>query len=412
MTTLKFIHSADLHLDSPFKGRSHFPEHLKEKLRSSTFEAYERLIQQAIHHRVDFVLLAGDLFNEETRSLKAQVKLREGFFRLNQYGIQVYMSYGNHDYLAGAHYPISYPENVHIFDKQVVESIPFCREGEVIAQIYGFSYEEKAVSDKMVSFYHKEGNSPFHIAMLHGSLETQTDHDVYAPFSMNDLYHSPMDYWALGHIHKSQILSYSPPVIYPGNIQGRSHKESGEKGCYLVEWKDEQFTWRFLPLHSFTYESVEASCYHIEHPQQLEDVIEEAKAKRSFSSPALLKLTLKSSHGRLKKWKSKGVIQEWIELINEREPLEGKWIWIDEVTVEDVPDWDEEELKNSTHFAGEFLRNLEDLTPEQFQQSIDPLYSHRRASRWLDHLTEEEKEEVLESAKEMMLQQIITRGNE
>ncbi|MCP3026763.1 DNA repair exonuclease [Halobacillus sp. A5] len=412
MTSLKFIHSADLHLDSPFKGKNNFPEALKEQLRASTFEAYDRLIQKAILHHVDFVLLVGDLFNEEVRSLKAQVKLREGFERLKQHGIHVYVSYGNHDYMAGTHYPISYPENVHIFNEETVRSLPFQRENNVIAQIYGFSYEQRAVTNKMVQQFVKSEKAPFHIAMLHGSLETQTEHDVYAPFSMSELYKAQMDYWALGHIHKRQELSVHPPVIYPGNIQGRSHKEYGEKGCYLVEWKDERFHCKFLPLHSFTYERLEVDCNHVGHPQELELVFEEAKRSIASTSPMLLRLTLTSSEGKLSKWESEGLIEDWMELVNERETLEEAWVWIDETVIKDIPDWDEEELKKSNYFAGEFLRNIEEVEDEEFSQYVNPLYSHRRASKWLDELTSEERKEVMQSAKELVLQQIITRGSE
>ncbi|GGF16101.1 DNA repair exonuclease [Halobacillus andaensis] len=412
MALLKFIHSADLHLDSPFKGKNQLPDKLKEKLRTSTFKAYERLIQQAIHHQVDFVLLVGDLFNEEVRSLKAQVKLREGFDRLKQYGIQVYISYGNHDYIMGAHYPIAYPENVHIFEEEEVKVLPFYKDHTLLANIYGFSYEQRAVTKKMTPFYMKEGDAAFHIGMLHGSLETQTEHDVYAPFSMQDLYRTSIDYWALGHIHKRQILSDDPPVIYPGNIQGRSHKESGEKGCYLVEWKGEAFSYQFLPLHSFTYEQVTVECDSITHAQQLEEALERAKAMLTSDDAVMLKVMIKSSHGMLKKWKAAGLVDEWRELVNDRETLDGPWVWIDQVQIEDVSTWNEEELRNSSHFAGEFLRNLDEMTEDEFYDFIGPLFSHRRASKWLDQLTDTDKRELKEAAKEMVLQQIVTGEEE
>src|SRR5690554_2194975 len=96
---ITFIHSADIHLDSPFKGLATVPEHLFQQMINSTFVAFNRLIEAAIHHHVDFVLIAGDLFDEEARSLKAQLKVKEGFEKLDKHGIEVFLSFGNHDHI-------------------------------------------------------------------------------------------------------------------------------------------------------------------------------------------------------------------------------------------------------------------------------------------------------------------------
>ncbi|MCP3033268.1 DNA repair exonuclease [Halobacillus sp. A1] len=408
MAGLRFIHSADLHLDSPFKSKSHLPDRLKEQIRASTFEAFERLVDEAVHFQVDFVILAGDLFNEETRSLKAQVKLREGFERLHLHNIQVYVSYGNHDFIEGAHYPITYPANVHVFMEEEVTSFPYWRDGDHVANIYGFSYKKRAVHDKKVREFKKTGEPDFHIAMLHGSLETQTEHDVYAPFSLNDLLEQGMDYWGLGHIHKRQQLSVHPPVFYSGNIQGRSRKESGEKGCYVVEWRGTQFDNTFVPLHSFTYEEVTQAAYNIEYPEAIEHLLEEAKQSVKSEQPVLLTVTLKGHEGRLMKWKSEGILSEWIDLVNERENLEYGWIWIDQIFIEDEPAWNEEELKASSQFAGEFLNNLDSLSSLEWEAAIAPLYKHRRAGKQLEEITDEEREEIKQAAKQLVMQQLFS----
>src|SRR5690625_6351761 len=118
--TISFIHAADLHLDSPFQGLTFLPESLFEKVRQSTFNAFNRLIQTAINKKVDFILLVGDLFDNEKQSLKAQVYLRKAFEKLDQHGIDVYLSYGNHDYMNGNKHRITYPKNVHIFPNDTV----------------------------------------------------------------------------------------------------------------------------------------------------------------------------------------------------------------------------------------------------------------------------------------------------
>ncbi|UOR13218.1 metallophosphoesterase family protein [Halobacillus amylolyticus] len=410
MHTLRFIHSADLHLDSPFKGRGRLPEVLREQMRASTFEAFERLIKQAIHHRVDFVLIVGDLFNEETRSLKAQVQLREGFKRLEKHDIAVFISYGNHDYIQGMRYPITYPSNVHSFDQETVQALPFYQDNIHLANIYGFSYVNREVKDRKVKEFIKEGTPVYHIGMLHGSLEANNEHDVYAPFKLEELRHQPMDYWALGHIHKRQHLSQHPPVVYPGNIQGRSRKEQGMKGCSLVQLEENDIQHTFIPLHSFAFEEVSLPVETLERPEELEAIFEQAKKEVQADYPVMLSVTLYGRNGALQKWKTEGVLQEWVDMINEAEDLEKSWIWIDDITVHDRPAFDMEELSTGHHFTGEYIRNAEQLTSEEWRKHLSPLYQNRRAAKYLDPLVESDYKEIIERAKQLVVEQLLSKG--
>src|SRR5699024_2874381 len=113
--SISFIHAADLHLDSPFKGLSHLPEKVFDEVRQSTFQSFHHLIEIAVSKQVDFIVLVGDLFDHERQSLKAQIRLRNAFQELEKHQIQVYLSYGNHDYLNGNQHAVAFPENVHIF---------------------------------------------------------------------------------------------------------------------------------------------------------------------------------------------------------------------------------------------------------------------------------------------------------
>src|SRR5699024_10326836 len=181
--SVRFLHAADLHLDSPFKGLARVPERILKEIRNSTFVALERLVETAIAKQVDFILLAGDLFDNERQSLKAQIKLRDLFTTLKEHHIYVFLSYGNHDYTNGNRYPITYPDNVFVFPDERVQSFPYEKNGEQLARIYGFSYENQAVlNNKATEFIPENNQAYFHIAMLHGSIHTNTEHDTYAPF--------------------------------------------------------------------------------------------------------------------------------------------------------------------------------------------------------------------------------------
>ncbi|SFJ63207.1 DNA repair exonuclease SbcCD nuclease subunit [Halobacillus dabanensis] len=408
--SIRFIHSADLHIDSLFKTKGHLPQELLEQLRASTFEAFDRLIDACIQHQVDFLIITGDLYNEEIRSLKAQVHLRRGFERLQKNGISVYISYGNHDFVKGSKHPIELPNNVHIFTSEHVSYFPFKKNGIVVAHIYGFSYETREVKERKVASYKRVGEAAYHIGMLHGSVETNTEHDVYAPFSIEELKNQGMDYWALGHIHKREVLSEDPPIIYPGNIQGRSRKEAGEKGCYLVE--NAQGTWNhtFLPLHSFTYETAIVECGHLNSPDQLEKALEEAKKRVEANyTSTMLTITLRTDHSNLREWKLTGYIDEWVEIVNATEDTgSNEWIWIDDVKIIDRPQWNETELLKGHHFTGELLRSIQSLGKKEMEDWLDPLFTHRKMYKYVQSLTDVEKEDALEEAKRMMVEHFMS----
>ncbi len=261
---LTFIHTADLHLDSPFKGAENLPSKMVERLRESTFVAYENLIDNAIKHQVDFVLIVGDIFDQEVQSIKAHIHLLDGFKKLKKHDIQVYLSFGNHDFVRAQTFKRDYPDNVHVFENNQVESKVFYKNKQPVATLYGFSYQEQAERKNRTDEYVRKGESHFHIAMLHGSIGDKENqvHARYAPFQLQDLIMKKFDYWALGHIHKREVIKTEPSIIYPGNIQGRSIKEVDEKGGYLVELTTTETNLTFLPFQSIQYKKVTLEANH------------------------------------------------------------------------------------------------------------------------------------------------------
>lgn len=144
---VKYIHAADIHLDSPFKGLKNIPEALFNKIKASTFNAFEKLVDTALFHQVDFVLLSGDIYDLEDRSIRAQVFLREEIERLNQAGISVFIIHGNHDYLTNDELHLSLPNNVTVFDSNV-ETIQFETQCHETISISGFSYDRNWIEEK------------------------------------------------------------------------------------------------------------------------------------------------------------------------------------------------------------------------------------------------------------------------
>lgn len=386
---ITFIHAADLHLDSPFKGFSDVPEQVFQTMRESTFLAFNQLIESAIKERVDFVLLVGDLFDENKQSLKAQLHLREGFIRLQQHDIDVFLSYGNHDYLNGNTYPIQYPDNVHIFQTDEVTSFPFLKGDKHVANLYGFSYVNQDVREnKALQYKISDEEVPYHIALLHGTLHGNQEHDPYAPFRLEDLAREAFDYWALGHIHKSRILQSDPPVIYPGNIQGRHRKETGLKGCYFVTLDGSERKYELLPLQHVEIKEIEIDLTNYGTMTKIKEIITQ-EVTRERTKRQLIYITLVSDEEQDEQLGLSDRVVELIDIINEDLLEQPYWQYIYEYKVNLR---NEARIKMDSYFMEEIHTALQEI---DLKEAVGPLYHHPQAKK---HLQLEDETEIIDHA--------------
>ncbi|MCM0583506.1 DNA repair exonuclease [Weissella diestrammenae] len=229
---MKFIHAGDLHLGNAFVGLSDVPDWVLSQLQVATLTAFQNLINCAIQKRVDFVLLPGDIYNTHQVNPQIQLFFIEQMNRLNDVGIQVVLSYGNHDYITDFATQMSLPENVTVLSHEVQTLHMVTQQGETVA-ISGFSYAKQHIHSAMVTNFPSEGQDKYHIGMYHGELGQDGQGD-YAPFSISEMNEKHYDYWALGHIHIRKTLQSHPFIGYSGSLQGLNRKENGEKGFYLV----------------------------------------------------------------------------------------------------------------------------------------------------------------------------------
>ena len=238
----RFIHAADLHLDTPFQGLSRASEEMARMLRDASLEAFDRLVRTAVDNDVAFVLLAGDLYDGEERGVRAQMRFLRGLEALAARGIKTFIVHGNHDPLGGWSAIREWPAGVTVFGSNEVEGVPVEVGGSTVATVYGISYARRDMTENLTLRFPRTGvrdvAAGFRVGLLHCSVGDQPEHSAYSPCSLADLSASAIDYWALGHVHRSQVLRDGDPwVVYPGNTQGRSAKpaETGEKGVALVE---------------------------------------------------------------------------------------------------------------------------------------------------------------------------------
>ncbi|MFE4811253.1 exonuclease SbcCD subunit D [Peribacillus simplex] len=397
LSGVKFIHAADLHLDSPFSGLKDMPSSILKELRDSPFKAFKTIINEAISHQVDFIVLSGDLFDGENRSLRTQVRFRAEMEKLQQHQIPAYIIHGNHDHLSGSWITVELPNNVHVFSGKT-EVKRFEKIDGTTVHLYGFSYPRRHVRERMIETYIKAEGADYHIGLLHGNLEGNSEHSPYAPFSLKELAAKDFDYWALGHIHKHQVVSVDPLVIYPGNIQGRNRKESGIKGCLLVEFDGDMKRHSFIETSEVIWESetieISAEGGFDALFKQCKEVIEQKGFDgRSF----LLELKLDAGDGA----GPYGDYLEELTRIFQEEDQGEPFIWVYKIKfIQSMP------MIRSNERISPFMAEVSMLASEfdDTDAALAPLYIHPGARRFLDSIEPEEKRELLDEAERWLLQ--------
>lgn len=244
---MKFIHAADLHLGNPFEGLQESPAWVVNILKNAQTTALTRLVDDAIEQAVDFVLLAGDVFDTTRVDMRMQLALLDAFQQLEAAGIQVVLQFGNHDYVADFNTLPIWPTNVHVLPK-AVSTVHLTTSKQERVAVTGFSYAQQHITQAMANdFPLRDPKMDFQIGMYHGAVGV-VEQDVYAPFQISVLNEKKYDYWALGHIHVRQTLQETPFIGYSGTLQGLNVKETGPKGYYLVTNEGQQLHREFVPI--------------------------------------------------------------------------------------------------------------------------------------------------------------------
>jgi len=255
--SVRFLHTADLHLGSQLKTQHRQATETVDALDSAIYTAVERLFDTAIEEDVDFVVIAGDLYDEDSRSVKANTFLKEQFERLADRDIPVYVSYGNHDPVGSATDYVDLPENVYEFDHEDPQEFHYPDEESPAARIWGQSYRDRHESRSMYRRFTPADERVPNIGVLHTGLNP--DGRQYVPVARSDLESKDeIHYWALGHIHDPRIHENEQPVAYSGVPQGRQITEPGLGGGYLVELDaDGDYEIEFVPTSPVVWQTVE-----------------------------------------------------------------------------------------------------------------------------------------------------------
>ena len=375
---VRFIHAADLHLDAPFQGIAAADAAVGHALAEATFEAFGRVVDAALDRHVDFVVIAGDAYNSAEKSLRAQLRFREQLQRLDEARIRTFVVHGNHDPRSGWSAGLTLPDSVTVFSASEVERAEVVRHGRVICAVYGRSFGRAAEAANLAREYRRQEGDPVAVAVLHANVGGQPGYDPYAPASLDDLRAARMDYWALGHIHKREVLAENPWVVYSGSPQGLTPNEAGAHGCYLVEVAPGgSVALEFIETASVAWERAEID---VSGCDTLDDVRAELGGAlrgvlRASGRSVIARATLTGRapvHADLAR---PGVAADVLEDVRHELLGGGSWLWLDRLDDRTASPLDIDSVRSGSDFASELVRVADEIAadPAALQALLDEL---------------------------------------
>lgn len=246
----RFIHAADLHLDSPFAG---LPADRAARRRQELRDLTDRLADYVLAEGVDLVLLAGDLFDTPAPYRDTCEQLSRSLERM---AVPVFIAPGNHDFF-DTNSPwktVSWPKNVHIFKTGTMETVDL---PGLNAAVSGAAFTAAEQGTGLLAGFAAPADGRVHLGLLHGEVEPAEAR--YDPIRREEIAASGFAYLALGHIHRRGALRCGATVCaWPGCPQGRGFDETGEKGfCQGTVSDDGQMDLTFVPFAQCRYEVLE-----------------------------------------------------------------------------------------------------------------------------------------------------------
>ena len=409
----RFLHTGDLHLDSPFVGlTTDAPESVSAILREATLDSWAAIVALALEEHVDFFLVAGDAFENANRTLRGQLRFRDGLADLARAGIPSFVVTGNHDPESGWGPSVAWPDLTHRFPSDRVEGRAVMRGGEEIARVYGIGYRVRDVTTNLAAKFHREPGVPFAVGLLHANVGGDTSAGNYAPCTITDLRTADMDYWALGHIHRHRIVSPArPTAVYCGNPQGRDPGETEPRGCYVVTVDDAgKIHPEFHPTDVVRWQLLEVPIDGLADEESLVErvaaSVDEARSAAERSIVARVRLVGRGPlHRSLLR---PGVVADVLTLARERLGEAAPFAWVESVHDETRLELDLDERRLADDFFGDVLRRFaaarraleatggtdggaaNEVAPEgaaviseELEGVLDGLFTNERARRYL-----------------------------
>jgi len=375
----KYIHSADIHLDSSLHGLDRYEGAPVDEIRSASRRAFDNLIDLAIDEEVAFVLLVGDLYDGDWKDYNTGLYFVERMGRLREAGIRVFIVAGNHDAASQITKHLRLPDNVTLFSTKHPEQVIL---DDLNVAVYGQGFATRAVTDDLSQAYPQGDPQLLNIGLLHTCLDGKPGHEPYAPCSVDGLRSKGYQYWALGHVHKREELSRDPWIVFPGNIQGRHIRETGPKGCTLVTVESGEIVevghrdldvmrWSLCELDVSASETVDEIYEQVR--EGLQSALDAAEGR-----PVAVRLVLQgacSAHSALHADRERWT-QEYRALAT---GIGGAGIWLQKVSIKTKPSVSADEVLEHDDALSGLLRSIRDM--ELDDSALDKLADEVSALR-------------------------------
>lgn len=414
----RFIHAADVHLDSPLQGLEVYEGAPVELLRGATRRALENLVQLTIEESVDFLVIAGDVYDGDWKDYSTGLFFRNQMVRLSAKGIPVFLIAGNHDAASVISKKLTLPENVHVFSTRAAETKEVANHPVVI---HGRGFPNRAVPENLVKDYPLAVSGKFNLGILHTSLTGKPGHDTYAPCSEADLRDKGYGYWALGHIHQPEIISQDPWIVFAGNCQGRHARETGARGCRLVTVNDsiqvENVEWHPLDVVRWQELIVDLTGVETESEalRQVNEVMGStvATAEGRLVAARIIITGTTSLHGSLHR-----DTQHWrAQLLAGAQDHGAEAIWIERIKITTAPVYNVAELAERDALTKIVVENLDEANnslpslPPEIDEMFGLLPPEIR-SEVAAELNDGQRGVVLNDVRAIILDALGTKGGQ
>ncbi len=376
---MRFLHLADVHLDSPLRGLAGVEGRVAERIRGAARAAFEQLVDLAVAERVDFLVIAGDLYDGDWRDYHTGLFFAAQMGRLHEASIPVFLLYGNHDAESQITRRLTLPPNVSVFGASRPQTFKL---DELGVALHGQSFRQREVRENLVPGYPQPLPGYFNIGVLHTGLGGMGGHEDYAPCALADLAAKGYDYWALGHVHGFAVLQERPPIVFPGNLQGRHIRETGAKGAVRVSVANGEVT-ELARVHTDTvrWARVEVSVAEAGHLEDVLDrirtALEHAVATEADGRLLACRVVLQGRsplHERLLTDADRLLAEARAAALG----LGAEAAWVERVVVETEPALDAETLAARSDALGDLQRLLAEAGADaglvaQIEEELGPL---------------------------------------
>lgn len=356
---VRFVHASDLHLDASFGGVDATDEAVAAAFSRSTLEALDRVVALCIDREVDFLVIAGDLYNSADRSLRAEFAFQRAMRRLDDQGIRAFVVHGNHDPADGWSAGLELPRSVVVFSAHEVERCEVVRDGEVVCAVYGRSFPSRQVTENLALEYRRQIDDPLAVAVLHTNVGRLAAWDNYAPSTVEDLRAAGMDYWALGHIHLPGRIADNPVAVYSGSTQGLNPTEVGPRGCFVVELDGDGAREEFVETASIRWKNAAidgSGLFDLEGLRSAVAAVCDAARGETGGRPVVLRVDLTGRSQLHFDLGRPGILTDLLTDLRAEHLAAEPWIWIDRLRDRTRPFIDLDAVAREEGLRGDLVR--------------------------------------------------------